>query len=146
MRTHPLLSIMTALAASFALASCDLTDKDDTVACAGDDCEEKMDGMDDDAGDEESEDEGDGEEDDGAGESAPGDGGGGGDGGGIPPECASLCACVADLGANEGACGQQCSMDLFDDDPNDRAQCVDGLAMAGFADCAPECDSFPDGT
>lgn len=141
MRTHRLHSlfgiVIATLAASLTFSACD--DGDDSVSCEGEDCEDKDEDIPDDDDDD---DEDAGDEAASAAETAPP----AGEGGSVTAECASLCACVEGLGGNLGACGQQCNGDMIDDDPNDRAQCVEGLGAAGFMDCAVECEAFPDGT
>lgn len=140
MRTHPLHSLIGVVIATFAtsltLAACD--EDGDPVPCEGDDCEE--DEMV--AGDASEEAGDDGDEAASSAETAPP----AAEGGSVSAECESLCTCVEGLGGNRGACGQQCNGDMIDGDPNDRAQCVEGLGAVGFMDCAVECEAFPDGT
>jgi hypothetical protein len=143
MRTHPLHSltgvVIATFVASLTLAACD-ENGDDPTPCDGDDCEDDEMVADDDGEDAADDD----ANDDAASsaETAPP----AAEGGSVSAECESLCTCVEGLGGNRSACGQQCNGDMIDGDPNDRAQCVEGLGAVGFMDCAVECEEFPDGT
>lgn len=138
MHTQSLLSLTATLAVSLALAACDQTDEPVDPSAPKDG--EKDDPEDESGGESEGE----------AGPSSgadPASGGTGGEGGVmyVPPECEALCLCVEGLGSDRWACGQTCGGGLGDDDPNDRAQCVEGLADEGLSACAAECDAFPEG-
>lgn len=138
MRTQLLHSLLVITAASFTVA-CDL-DKD-APPCAGAECNDKA--GDDDKGDDP---EPEGEE---SGEASGGEASGGSATGApalpVPEECTDVCACVEAAGGDSASCGQTCAAGLADDDPNDKAQCEEELAKAGHADCAPDCEVFPDG-
>jgi hypothetical protein len=137
--TRPLPPLTLALSLCLALGACDKDDDDDATASG--------DSKSDDNGDDDS-----GDDDSGTamGEEAGSAGGTADDAattGGItiPPECEALCDCIGGLGGDPLSCGSACGGAIVDADPDDHAQCQAYVAMAAYADCSPECESFPSG-
>jgi hypothetical protein len=58
--------------------------------------------------------------------------------------CSELCGCLADSGADEGICLDQCQA-AVDAGAGERTDCLAGLAEAGMNQCNATCSAFDEG-